>query len=152
MKPDAASLNETQARITNVKFTIQSDFSAAREVQKRILDEVERHHYDGESTFAIKLSLEEALVNAVKHGNKLDAAKQVHVEAQITKQQTEIQIEDEGPGFDRTCVPDPTLVENLEKCSGRGILLIEAYMDRVEWSKDGRRVRMMKKNNNDNNH
>ena len=46
-------------------------------------------------------------------------------------------------------MPDPTLQENLEKCSGRGILLMEAYMNRVEWTNGGRRVRMVKKNEAD---
>ena len=132
-----------------MKFTIQSDYSEAREVQKSILDEVARQDYDGNTAFAIKLALEEALINAVKHGNKLDSSKKVHVEASVTTSQTEIVIEDEGAGFDRDCVPDPTANENLEKCSGRGILLIEAYMDSVEWTNKGRRLRIVKKNAND---
>lgn len=132
-----------------VKFKIPSDLSAVREVQSRILDDVKRHGYDQESTFAIKLALEEVLINAIKHGNKFDQGKHVHVECNVTPDQAEIVIEDEGPGFDRVEVPDPTLVENLTKCSGRGILLIEAYMTSVEYSNRGRRVRMIKKNDGD---
>ena len=129
-----------------MKFTIPSDFSAGREVQAKILDDVQRHGYGNESTFAIKLALEEVLINAIKHGNKFDPAKKVHVECTITPKQAEIIIEDEGAGFEREEVPDPTLNENLTKCSGRGILLIEAYMDNVEYSNRGRRVRLVKKN------
>ena len=51
-----------------------------------------------------------------------------------------------GSGFDRSSVPDPTEEENLEKCSGRGILLMEAYMNSVKWSNKGRRVKMIKRN------
>ena len=130
-----------------LKFTIPSLLAATRDVHKQIMQEVERHHYDEKSLFAIRLSLEEGLMNAVKHGNKLDPAKHVHVDTTVTNEQAEIIIEDEGPGFDRGCVPDPTAEENLDKCSGRGILLMEAYMDHVEYSKGGRRVRMIKKNN-----
>jgi serine/threonine-protein kinase RsbW len=130
-------------------FTIRSDFSAGHDVQKRILDAVEKAGFNSQSTFAIKLALEEALINAIKHGNKLDLKKNVHIEATVTPTVTEITVEDEGPGFDRDCVPDPTLEENLDKCSGRGILLIEAYMNRVEWSRGGRRVHMVKKNEAD---
>jgi serine/threonine-protein kinase RsbW len=130
-------------------FTIRSDFAAGHDVQKRILDAVEAAGFNSQSTFAIKLALEEALINAIKHGNKLDEKKNVHIEASVTPELTEITIEDEGPGFDRTSVPDPTLEENLDKCSGRGILLMEAYMNRVEWSRGGRRVRMVKKNEAD---
>lgn len=130
-------------------FTIRSDFSAGHDVQKRILDAVEKAGFNPQSAFAIKLALEEALINAIKHGNQLDLKKNVHIEATITPTVTEITIEDEGPGFDRHCVPDPTLEENLDKCSGRGILLIEAYMNRVEWSRGGRRLHMVKKNEAD---
>lgn len=129
-----------------VKVTIPSDFSASRDVQKAILDEVARCGYDEHSTFAIKLALEEGMINAIKHGNRFDPAKRVHVEYDVTRARAEIVIEDEGPGFYRTDVPDPTLEENLEKTSGRGILLIEAYMTTVEYSHGGRRLRMVKVN------
>lgn len=129
-----------------LKFRIPSDFSACRHVQQRILELLGQCGYDSDSVFAIKLGLEEGLINAVKHGNKLDPSKHVRIEANISAEQAEICIEDEGPGFDRTCVPDPTATENIEKCSGRGILLIEAYMNQVEWSKGGRRLRMVKVN------
>jgi serine/threonine-protein kinase RsbW len=129
-----------------MKFIIDSDHSQQREIQKRILDAVEAAGFSSDNLFAVKISLEEALINAIKHGNKLDPKKKVHVEASITPKETEIIVEDEGPGFDRAGVPDPTAEENLLKCSGRGILLMETYMDRVEYSKHGRRVRMIKRN------
>ncbi|MBC7785470.1 MAG: ATP-binding protein [Burkholderiales bacterium] len=130
----------------SLKFVIPSDPSRGREVQARILDEVAKNKFNSDSIFAIKLALEEALVNAIKHGNKLDPNKQVFIEAVVSPRQLELTIEDQGPGFDRTCVPDPTAPENLEKCSGRGILLIESYMTTVEWSNNGRRVHMIKRN------
>jgi len=137
-----------QTRALNVvkplKFTIASDLDAKRQVQERIMQEVARCGYDADDTFAIKLALEEALMNAMKHGNKLDRSKKVHVQAKISRRRAEITVEDEGPGFDRRSVPDPTTEENLCKCSGRGILLIEAYMNKVIWSKHGRRVKMIK--------
>ena len=64
----------------------------------------------------------------------------------MTKKRAEITIQDEGPGFKRSGIPDPTLAENLHKCSGRGIHLIEAYMDEVQWSRGGRRLKMVKEN------
>lgn len=110
------------------------------------MEEVERQQYAPASVFAIKLALEEAIINAIKHGNKHDPAKSVHVEARISPQSAEISVEDEGPGFDRICVPDPRRDENLHKCSGRGILLIEAYMNSVKWSNRGRRITMFRTN------
>jgi serine/threonine-protein kinase RsbW len=129
-----------------MKFIIDSDLSQQREIQKRILDAVEAAGFTSDNLFAVKISLEEALINAIKHGNKLDPKKKVHVEASVTTRETEIIVEDEGPGFNRSTVPDPTAEENLLKCSGRGILLMETYMDRVEYSNHGRRVRMIKRN------
>ncbi|MGN6625022.1 MAG: ATP-binding protein [Tepidisphaeraceae bacterium] len=131
---------------TSMKFVIPADYVHGREVQARILDEVAKFKYNSDSVFAIKLSLEEALVNAIKHGNKLDATKKVYIEALVGPKQTELSIEDEGPGFERQCVPDPTSEENLEKSSGRGILLIEAYMSSVAWTHNGRRMHMIKRN------
>ncbi|WP_428938488.1 ATP-binding protein [Fontivita pretiosa] len=149
MTSSKASCN-LQTRALNVakplKFTIASDLDAKRQVQERIMQEVARCGYDEDDTFAIKLALEEALMNAMKHGNKLDRSKKVHIQARITPRRAEITVEDEGPGFDRRSVPDPTTEENLCKCSGRGILLIESYMNKVIWSKHGRRVKMIKLN------
>ena len=132
--------------MTPVKATINSDFTAGYEIQKRIIDAAVLHGYKDQSLFAIKIALEEALVNAIKHGNKLDPSKHVTIEAAISAAQAEISIEDEGPGFDRGSVPDPLAEENLEKASGRGILLIESYMSQVTWDHGGRRLRMVKRN------
>jgi len=129
-----------------VKLTIGSEDAAVRNVQDRILQELDRFGFDHQSHFAVKLALEEALINAIKHGNGRDPKKKVHVEFKINSKKLEVIVEDEGPGFHREKVPDPTLDENIEKCSGRGILLMEAYMDKVHWSRDGRRVHMIKKN------
>jgi serine/threonine-protein kinase RsbW len=129
-----------------LRFIIPSVFVEGHHVQKRILDEVAKNHYSEDATFAIRLSLDEALINAIKHGNKLDPNKKVIVEAKITPDHAEIVVEDEGPGFDRSSVPDPTCEENLERLHGRGILLMEAYMTEVEFTRGGRRVRLVRKN------
>src|SRR4051812_30840420 len=124
-----------------VKVAIPTDFFESRDLQKRIVDEVVSHRFHDNSLFAIKLALEEALNNALKHGNKGDPLKKVHVEYRVTPKQFEVTVEDEGEGFSRKRVPDPTRGENLTKCSGRGLLLIEAYMNKVEFSNGGRRLR-----------
>ena len=129
-----------------LKLTIPSDYDAGRDVQERILEQVKRHGFGTDATFAIRIALEEALVNAIKHGNRQDPDKTIHIEARVTKKRAEIIIQDQGPGFNRSGIPDPTLAENLHKCSGRGILLIESYMDGVHWSHGGRRLKMVKEN------
>ena len=130
-----------------VKITIASDYAAAREVQERILEEVVNSGFDSQSHFAIRISLEEAFINAMKHGNKNDPKKKVQIEYKVDSELVEVTVEDEGPGFERQGVPDPTLDENIEKCSGRGILLMEAYMSSVHWSRGGRRVHMIFRKN-----
>ncbi|MEM8874091.1 MAG: ATP-binding protein [Planctomycetota bacterium] len=129
-----------------LRFHIVSDFDEGKRVQKRILDEVERYDFSADAVFAIKLALEEALINAIKHGNRLDPDKRVKIEATVDETAARIMIHDEGAGFIRDKVPDPTLEENIEKCSGRGILLIEAYMTEAEWTDHGRRLEMVKLN------
>lgn len=129
-----------------LRFTIPSDFAASNAPQQQIMDEVEHLGYAPGPLFAIKLALEEAVVNAIKHGNKYDPRKKVFIEAKVSPRCTEIVVEDEGPGFNRCCVPDPRCDENLQKCSGRGILLIEAYMTSVKWSNHGRRITMTRTN------
>ncbi len=130
----------------SLRFEFASNFDTGNDVQRQILAETERQGFNPNSIFAIRLALEEGLVNAIKHGNKLDPKKKVIVEAKVTPERFEIEIEDQGPGFDRSSVPDPCAEENLCKCSGRGILLIEAYMNSVTWSHGGRRVRMVRLN------
>ena len=144
--PRSKSLKGGKAGNGSLHFEFASNFDTGCDVQKQILDEVKRHGFNTNSLFATRLALEEALVNAIKHGNKLDPAKKVIVEAKVTPERVEIEIEDEGPGFRRSAVPDPIAEENLCKCSGRGILLIEAYMNSVKWSRGGRRVKMVRYN------
>lgn len=130
-----------------VKARFLSDVHSSefRQVQEQILDAAERNGYQDKCLFAIKIAVEEALVNAIKHGNKGDKSKHVTIEATISALEAEITIEDEGPGFHRRDVPDPLAEENIEKPSGRGILLIESYMTNVSWDNGGRRVRMIKR-------
>jgi len=129
-----------------VQITIPSDVSEGRKAKDKILALLDSTGYDADSVFAIRLALEEAIQNAIKHGNRYDTSKKVHIEAKVSSKQAEIVIEDEGGGFVRDCVPDPRNEENLEKCSGRGVFLIESFMNRVKWSHGGRRVRMVRKN------
>ena len=139
------SKRRTKGAVEKLVFTYNLE-KQCREVEAAILEAVQRHGFNEKSYFAIHVALDEALINAVKHGNKRDPTKKVSVEASVSNERAEIFIEDEGPGFNRGGVPDPTLEENLEKCSGRGILLMESYMDSVSWDRDGRRVRLVKEN------
>ena len=107
---------------------------------------VEEAGFTPTSGFAIRLALDEALSNAVKHGNKLDPAKFVEVEYTVSDEGICIRIRDEGPGFEPATVPDPTLDENLERPHGRGIMLMRAYMTEVGYEDQGTCVMLIKTN------
>jgi len=127
-----------------VKRVISSDLDAARQLAGDVLRHVESEGYAEGVCFAIRLALEEALINAIRHGSKFDQAKKITVSADVGEQRTAITIADEGAGFDPAAVPDPTADENLEKPSGRGIMLMRAYMDEVQYNDRGNEVRMVK--------
>lgn len=97
-----------------------------------------------EDIFHIRLSLEEALINAVKHGNKLEPDLTVQVSAERKGDSLVIRVVDQGGGFDFNKINDPTLPENLAKLNGRGVYLIKKLMDKVEFLDCGRTVKMIK--------
>ncbi len=128
------------------RLSIASDFHAARQAEEALLAQVARFGYSQESIFAIKLALEEGLNNAIRHGNRFDPNKTVELSYSVDAKQFKVDITDHGTGFDPNAVPDPTADENLEKPSGRGIMLMRAYMDDVQYAQQGKQVRMVKHN------
>jgi len=92
----------------------------------------------------IFVALDEALANAIKHGNKSDPSKTVHVRADISTREARFTISDEGEGFDIAAVPDPCDPANLFKPSGRGVMLIHHIMDDVRYNQRGNEVVMVK--------
>ena len=128
------------------KTVIASDLAEARQLEDSLLAAVESHRYSESAKFAIKLAVEEALINAIKHGNRRDPGKTINVQYDINADKAIIVIADQGAGFDLKAVPDPIADENLEKPSGRGLMLMRAYMDEVRYNDKGNEVYMMKLN------
>jgi serine/threonine-protein kinase RsbW len=112
-------------------------------LQDTVLVAVADAGFDDASTFAVRLALEEAVANAFRHGNREDPEKTVTVRYAVSAHQIELVVEDEGPGFDPGAVPDPTEDANLEIPSGRGIMLMRAYMTSVEIVAPGNRIEMV---------
>ncbi len=129
------------------EVAIPSDPSEARRVQEMIEKQLHRHHFDQREIFSIKLALEEALVNAIKHGNQMDPEKKVHVHVNVNHERIDIRIVDEGDGFALADVPDPMAPENLERPCGRGLLLMRHYMTEVIFHAPGNRLTMSKVRN-----
>lgn len=132
------------AKMTEI--VVPNDLRSAKQPEDEILAALERCAYDPESIFAIKLALEEAITNAIKHGNRNDASKHIVVRFLVTPMEVVIMVRDEGRGFRPECVPDPTADENLERPNGRGIMLMHAYMSSVWYNQSGNEVWMRKAN------
>lgn len=130
-----------------VSLHISSDLSEARRLQDEIEEALYSSSYSDRDVFAIRLALEEALVNAIKHGNQMDPEKRVAVDYRISVERFEIRIADEGSGFNPEEVPDPTSPENIERPCGRGLLLIRNFMTSVEYLEKGNVVAMCKLRN-----
>lgn len=127
-------------------MVIPSELQVVRQTALEVLDVVKHCGYDEASAFGIRLALEEALYNAIKHGNRMDPAKVVKVDVDIDRSRAVLTVTDQGEGFDPATVPDPTTDENLERPCGRGIMLMRAYMDEVHFTPPGNQVRLVKQN------
>jgi len=127
-----------------VEVVISNDLLEARRVQREIEEALHAADYGDRDIFCAKLALEEALVNAVKHGNRMDPSKHVTVRYDVNPERLRIQVCDEGEGFDPTAVPDPTAPENIERPCGRGLLLMRRFMSSVVYDDRGNRVVMTK--------
>ena len=85
----------------------------------------------------VLIAILEAANNAIVHGNKLNEKKNVILKASSANNYLKITMEDEGPGFDYTNIPDPTSPENIENISGRGVFLMKKLSDSVKFYKNG---------------
>lgn len=143
-KPDAMTAAGDFRPSCSTDLLLPSDTAETRRVQDQIAEQLAAHAVAEQDIFSIRLALEEALVNAVKHGNQMDRSKKVRIRYRIQRDRFEAEVSDEGGGFDPTDVPDPTAVENLERPCGRGLMLMRYYMNQVEYNDRGNSVRMVK--------
>ena len=106
---------------------------------ERLIDDVFAEYQVKEDFYGeLLIAMTEAVNNAIVHGNKLDPAKQVSVTFFIDGQDMVFRVEDEGPGFDYSNLPDPTAPENIEKPHGRGVFLMRNLADQCSFEDDGR--------------
>jgi serine/threonine-protein kinase RsbW len=128
-----------------IEFELPSDLALMSGVLKYLLERVSKMGLISPEGSNLFVALDEAFVNAVKHGNKNDPTKLVRVGAELSPTEASFTIEDEGEGFDVQTIPDPRDPANLFKSSGRGVLLIYNIMDEVEYNAQGNRVKMIKR-------
>ena len=115
---------------------------AVERVQRGIQQAIGRFGYDQAACFAVRTAVEEAVGNAIHHGNANDPDRTVTIEYAADAARVVIDVRDEGLGFDPRSVPDPTRPENVDIPAGRGIMLMRSYMSEVEYAVPGNRVRM----------
>jgi serine/threonine-protein kinase RsbW len=127
------------------KMVIASKTSEVAAVKQQILDQAQARGYAKRDLFSIRLALEEALSNAIHHGNGDDPTKHITIEYAVEAQQTRITISDEGGGFTPEQLPDPCCEQNLAHPNGRGVMLMKAYMDEVHFHQPGNRVTLVKR-------
>jgi serine/threonine-protein kinase RsbW len=96
-----------------------------------------------DETSGLMLLVSEAVTNAIEHGNKLTASKNVEVELIISAAKITVTVTDEGEGFDPSQAKDPLKKENLLDDSGRGIFLMKQFSDEMEYLNEGRTVRFI---------
>ena len=159
---------------TEAKFVLENDPTLIPPLVGRLQDNLARMRICEENgRMRVAMALREALLNAMEHGNlevsselrerdddsfyKLTKQRRgqkpyndrrVELVARETRDAATYVIRDEGPGFDVRKLPDPTDPEQLEKASGRGLLLIRSFMDEVSHTETGQQITMVKRREN----
>jgi len=127
------------------QIDLPSERGASRLITEDLLGKLGEYDWSPSDIFAIHLAAEEAIVNAIVHGNRLDEAKKVHVSCEVSREHVLLEITDEGDGFDPAQVPDCTLEERLSVPSGRGVMLMRSFMTRIAYNAKGNSVVLEKR-------
>lgn len=125
-----------------VEVVIPSDLTLCKGIQEQIAARLKAHGFSDKECFGVRLALEEAIVNAIRHGNESDRNKKVTMQYAITPHRFDFAILDEGPGFVREDVADCLEDENRERPSGRGLFLMDYYMTEVTIHPPGNKITM----------
>src|SRR5574338_1181527 len=128
-----------------IEFELPSDLALMNGVLEYLQERVAKLGLIRPERSNLFIALDEAFVNAVKHGNKNDPSKLLKITAELSPTEAAFTVEDEGEGFDIREIPNPCDPENLFRASGRGVLLIYNIMDEVEYNAQGNRVKMVKR-------
>ncbi|MDX2269861.1 MAG: ATP-binding protein [Bryobacter sp.] len=137
------ALSQSETIEQNLASTLES----VDQAESLVLEMARRIGFNEDDENAISMAVRESMVNAVAHGNKYNGRKQVHLVVEGHPGKLVVTVADEGDGFDESTVADPLAEENLLKQSGRGLLLMRAFMDECTHAKReprGTVVRMVK--------
>lgn len=130
-----------------LQLELASDLESVDSAEEIVLREAGQMGFDDDDLHRIGIAVRECMVNAVVHGNRYNSKKKVRLQVERTPQQLVIRVADEGDGFDPKSVPDPCEGENLLRQSGRGVMMMQAFMDEFaisQLSPRGTEVKMVK--------
>ena len=133
--------------IQSVETMLDSTLDSVDTAETAVLNVAREIGFDEDEMHALGMAVRESMVNAVAHGNRYSARKKVHLTVSKAIDHLTIVIEDEGEGFELSDLPDPLAEENLLRQSGRGLLLIQAFVDEFQVRRRepaGTEVRMVK--------
>jgi serine/threonine-protein kinase RsbW len=136
----AAKITETSLRMAwresgnlgKTQTTLDSTLQSVDKAEEVVMQEAHKLGFDEDEQHQIGMAVRECMVNAVVHGNRYNRKKRVHLTVELSKDSLTVIVGDEGGGFDINSLPDPLSPENLLNQSGRGILLIRAFMDEFD--------------------
>ncbi len=146
-RPDQGTPGYDRSQRGDATFEICEIESEASKIwipREAILKRLKQFAFDDKAIFAIKLALEEAIANAISHGNDGDCTKKITVRYSVDDRRAAIIVNDQGCGFKPENVPDPTQPDRLSVPNGRGIMLMRAYTDEIEFRNDGCEVYFVK--------
>ena len=127
------------------EHAVPSHAGAGCDAIHEVLQKLADSQWDDNDIFSVQLAMEEAVINAVKHGNHLDRDKKVRIAARLAKDLIRIEISDEGCGFDPDSLPDPTEEPHRNSPCGRGVMLMRNFMTQVKYNAKGSCVVMEKR-------
>jgi len=126
---------------------LESTLESVDSAEQIVLHEAQALGLDDDDLYRVGIAIRESMVNAVVHGNRYNSRKKVHLKVVRTADSLTIVVGDEGEGFDPNAVPDPLAGENLLRGSGRGVMLMQSFMDEFKISQrqpQGTEVKMVK--------
>lgn len=123
---------------------LPSDLEVGHAAIEELMTALGAAGWEGMDLFRIQMAIEEAVVNAIEHGNKKAPDKKVRLVFDVTPEKAVMTISDEGAGFDHRNVADPTTEELVDKPRGRGVMLMRELMDEVKFNEVGNSVTMVK--------
>lgn len=125
------------------RYRIESRLSAVHDVEREVLRALTDMGYAEDDLFNVRLALDEACMNAIKHGNREDPEKGISIGVRVDPRKVRMEVQDEGNGFDYTRMLDPREIDRLQQTGGRGLFLIQQFMEQVYFKEEGSRIVMV---------